>query len=121
MIIATPMIIDGIVRKIPKGKLTTVSAIMDRLAADLGVDTCCPMTTGIFLRIVAEAAEEDQAAGRKEISPYWRVLKTNGALNPKYPGGIQAHAEKLQVEGHEIDKTRKTWRVQDFSKRLTKL
>lgn len=74
MIIATPMIIDGIVRTIPKGKLTTVSAIMDRLAADFGTDSACPITTGIFLNIVAKAAEEERAAGIKSIAPYWRVL-----------------------------------------------
>ena len=121
MIIATPMIIDGIVRKIPKGKLVTVSVIMDRLAQDSGADSACPMTTGIFLRIVAEAAEEDRAAGRKEIAPYWRVLKTKGALNPKYPGGMEAHAAKLEEEGHEIDKVRKTWKVVDFEKQLAKI
>lgn len=121
MIIATPMIIDGIVRTIPKGKLATVSAIMDRLAADFDTDSACPITTGIFLNIVAKAAEEDRAAGRKRIAPYWRVLKTKGALNPKYPGGMQAHAAKLEEEGHEIDKVRKTWKVTDYEKRLVKL
>jgi hypothetical protein len=121
MIIATPTIIDGIVRKIPKGKLTTVSAIMDRLVADFGTDSACPITTGIFLNIVAKAAEEDRAAGRKQIAPYWRVLKSKGALNPKYPGGMQAHAAKLEEEGHEIDKVRKTWKVADYEKRLAKL
>ncbi len=121
MIIATSMIIDGIVRKIPKGKLTTVSTIMDRLCEDFGTDSACPMTTGIFLGIVAKAAEENRAAGRKKIAPYWRVLKSKGALNPKFPGGMDAHAAKLEAEGHEIDRTRKTWKVQDFSKRLARL
>ena len=121
MIIATPMIIDGIVRKIPKGKLVTVSAIMDRLAEDFGTDSACPITTGIFLGIVAKAAEEDRAAGREQIAPYWRVLKSKGALNPKFPGGMEAHAAKLEAEGHEISKIRKTWKVRDFEQRLTEL
>ncbi len=121
MIIATPMIIDGIVRKIPKGKLATVAQIMDKLCEDFGTDSACPMTTGIFLRIVAEAAEEDRAAGREGIASYWRVLKTKGALNPKYPGGMEAHAAKLEAEGHTVEKIRKTWKVQDFEKRLAKL
>lgn len=121
MVIATPKIIDGIVRMIPKGKLTTVSAIMDRLAADFGTDSACPITTGIFLNIVAKAAEEECAAGMRRISPYWRVLKTKGALNPKFPGGMEAHAAKLKKEGHEIDKARKTWKVTDYEKRLAKL
>lgn len=121
MIIATPMIIDGIVRKIPKGKLATVVQIMDKLCEDFGTDTACPMTTGIFLGIVAKAAEEDRAAGRKKIAPYWRVLKSNGELNPKFPGGMETHAAKLEAEGHEIEKIRKTWKVRDFEKRLAEL
>ncbi|MBA7682924.1 hypothetical protein ES703_91280 [subsurface metagenome] len=121
MVIATPRIIDGIVRRIPKGKLATVAQIMDRLCEDFGTDSACPMTTGIFLGIVAKAAEEDRAAGRKEIAPYWRVLKTKGALNPKYPGGIEGHAAELEAEGHTVEKIRKTWKVRDFEKRLAEL
>lgn len=121
MVIGTAMLVDSLVRKVPSGKLVTVSQIMDRLAQDSGADSACPMTTGIFLRIVAEAAEEDRAAGRKEIAPYWRVLKTKGALNPKFPGGIEGHAAELEAEGHEISKIRKTWKVRDFEKRLAEL
>jgi alkylated DNA nucleotide flippase Atl1 len=121
MVIATPKIIDGIVRKIPEGRLVTVGQIMDRLCADYNTETACPMTTGIFLNIVAKAAEEDRAAGRKQIAPYWRVLKSKGALNPKFPGGMDAHAAKLEAEGYEIDRTRKTWKVADYEKRLANL
>ena len=119
MVIATPMIVEDIVRKIPKGGLTTVSAIMEKLCEDFCTDSACPITTGIFLNIVAKAAEEDLAAGRKDIAPYWRVLKTKGALNPKYPGGMEAQAERLEAEGHEIEKTRKTWKVKGFERQLT--
>jgi alkylated DNA nucleotide flippase Atl1 len=121
MVIATPKIIDGIVRKIPEGKLVTVGQIMGRLCADYKTDAACPMTTGIFLNIVAKAAEEDRAQGHEQITPYWRVLKTKGALNPKFPGGMEAHAAKLEAEGHEIDRTRKTWKVESFEKRLAEL
>jgi len=120
MVIATPKIIDGIVRKVPKGKLATVVQIMDRLCADYKTEAACPMTTGIFLGIVAKAAEEERATGMKRIAPYWRVLKTKGTLNPKYPGGMEAQAAKLETEGHEVDKVRKTCKVVDFEKRLAK-
>jgi hypothetical protein len=32
---------------------------------------------------------EDEAEGRKHITPFWRTLKFQGELNPKYPAGIQ--------------------------------
>ena len=78
------------------------------------------MTMGIFLMIVAQAAEEDFQAGKKRISPYWRVIKSDGSLNPKFPGGVQAQALHLKEEGHDIvaDKGNKPPRVRDFEKAL---
>jgi hypothetical protein len=45
------------------------------------------MTTGIFAWIAANAAEEQKRKGEKEITPYWRTLKSGGVINEKYPGG----------------------------------
>ncbi|MBD3284986.1 hypothetical protein GF359_01295 [candidate division WOR-3 bacterium] len=120
MVIATPGIIDGMVRKVPEGKLATINQIMDKLCEEYETEAACPMTTGIFIGIVAKAAEEERAAGMKRIAPYWRVLKTKGALNPKYPGGMETQAVRLEQEGHKIDRTRKTWRVADFEEKLVK-
>src|SRR5436190_5958410 len=73
MLIPKPLDVDALIRKARKGKLVTVSEIRSRLARDNGVDTTCPLTTGIFVRIAAEAAEEDLRDGKKKITPYWRV------------------------------------------------
>jgi alkylated DNA nucleotide flippase Atl1 len=101
MLIARPLDIQALIQQIPEGKVLTVRGLMDRLAVDAGTDTTCPMTTGIFLRIVAEVAELDRADG-SPVAPYWRVLKKGGKLNPKFPGGAVAHAKKLESEGHEV-------------------
>jgi alkylated DNA nucleotide flippase Atl1 len=66
------------------------------------VDVTCPLVTGIFLRIVAEAAEEERIAGKPDITPYWRVLREEGGLNAKFPGGIDAQARRLMEEGHTV-------------------
>lgn len=121
MLIATPKLIDALVRQIPSGRLATVAQIMARLAKDHKCDSTCPMTTGIFLRIVAEVAEEDSGAGRKQVTPYWRVIKTDGSLNDKFPGGTARHAGQLRAEGHRIDTTRKMPRVAGFEARLVAL
>jgi len=110
MLIATPMMVKSIVDKIPKGELLSVNDVREKLVKSYKekADTTCPMTTGIFLRIVAEAAEEDlRVRGKKKISPYWRVLKAGGKLNPKYPGGVVMQAERLKSEGHKIKNNRK--------------
>ena len=94
MLIPTPKLVEELLRRIPKGKLVTVGEIRRRLAADFAADVTCPLTTGIFVRIVAEAAEEDRANGRQRIAPYWRVVKDDGGLNPKFPGGEQLQARQ---------------------------
>jgi alkylated DNA nucleotide flippase Atl1 len=60
------------------------------------------LTTGIFVRIAAEAAEEVASTGNPKITPYWRVLKDDGSLNPKFPGGVDRQAEKLRAEGQQM-------------------
>ena len=72
------------------------------LARKYDADVACPLLTGIFVRIAAEAAEEEAAAGKTRITPYWRVLKDDGSLNPKFPGGVERQEERLRDEGHRI-------------------
>jgi hypothetical protein len=123
MLIATPLLVDNLVRQVTNGKLVTIGQIRERLARDFRVDSTCPLTTGIFLRIAAETAEEDLRAGRKEITPYWRVVRDNGSLNERFPGGVEGQAEHLKEEGHIIEpgKGKKPPRIKDFESFLVKL
>jgi alkylated DNA nucleotide flippase Atl1 len=81
------------------------------------------MTTGIFIRIIAEAAEEDLREGKKQITPYWRVIKDDGSLNEKFPGGAEMQAERLRQEGHAIEprKGKRPPKVVGFERCLIKL
>jgi 6-O-methylguanine DNA methyltransferase, DNA binding domain len=106
MLIPTPILVDEVIRKVPKGKLVTVSEIRRRLAIEFSADVSCPLTTGIFIRIVAEAAEENRAGGRKRVTPYWRVVKDDGTLNPKFPGGVTNQAKYLRAEGFKVVRNR---------------
>jgi hypothetical protein len=123
MVVARPKDVDALMKKPRKGRLTTVKQIMAQVAKQHGADTACPMTTGIFVRIAAEAAEEELAEGRKRVTPYWRTLKADGRLNPKYPGGVQAQARRLRAEGHVIEKARgkQPPRVEDYESKLVTL
>lgn len=69
MLIPTPKLVDELLRTIPKSKLATVSELRRKLAADFKADVTCPLTTGIFVRIAAEAAEQDRERGRQRITP----------------------------------------------------
>jgi len=123
MLIPKPLDVDALVRQIHKGKVATVDQIRERLARDFGADLTCPLTTGIFLRIAAEAAEEDLRAGEKDITPYWRVIKGDGSLNEKLPGGVEAQARRLSDEGHRIEpgQAKRPPRVADFANSLQSL
>ena len=120
MLIATPLLVDALIRKVEKGKLVTVRQLRERLAKDFKVDSTCPLTTGIFVRIAAETAEEDLRMGKSEITPYWRVIRDDGSLNEKFPGGVVAQTAHLEEEGHTIEpgKGKKPPKVKEFEKAL---
>jgi len=118
MLIPTPKLIDAMIRKVPKGKVVTVSELRRKLAHDFRADVTCPLTTGIVVRIAAEAAEEDRANGKRRIAPYWRVIKDDGSMNPKFPGGLAQQTRYLRAEGFAVANKGKAPRVQDFDGRL---
>jgi hypothetical protein len=123
MLIPKPLDINALIHKVPKGKLVTVAQIRDKLAKAAHANCSCPMTTGIFLRIVAEVAEEDLRSGKRAVTPYWRVIKADGSLNEKFPGGVQTQATRLKEEGHIIEpnRDRKPPWVKNFEESLQKL
>ncbi len=120
VVIPAPEEVDEIMKKVPGGKLTTINQIRTILAQKHGASIGCPITTGIFAWVAANAAEEAAAEGEKNITPYWRTLKSGGELNPKYPGGLEAQAAHLKEEGHIIEpgKGKKPPKVKDFEKAL---
>lgn len=99
MYLAPPTDYDAVMRRVPPGRLTTVGDIRAYFARENGADFTDPITAGIFVSIAAWASH--QREGRDE-TPWWRTLKANGELNPKYPGGVQAQRERLEAEGHTV-------------------
>jgi hypothetical protein len=118
MVIPAPREVDALMRRVPRGKLTTINELRGALASKHGVDVGCPITTGIFAWIAAHAAEEAAAAGRKRITPYWRTLRSGGQLNEKYPGGVLELKKRLQAEGHKVVRRGKNFFVEDFQRSL---
>lgn len=102
ILVPHPREVDDFIRTVRKGSVTTTSRIREFLAAKHLADITCPLTTGIFVRIAAEAAEEDARDGKSRVTPYWRVVKDDGSLNPKFPGGVAQQAKRLRAEGHRV-------------------
>jgi alkylated DNA nucleotide flippase Atl1 len=123
VVVPAPKEVDELMGQVQKGKVVTVNRLREALAKKHGATIGCPMTTGIFSWIAAHAAVEAQAQGKKQITPWWRTLKADGELNPKFPGGVEAQAALLQAEGHTLvaGKGKKPPRVADLEARMGNL
>ncbi|PIP12602.1 MAG: hypothetical protein COT45_05880 [bacterium (Candidatus Stahlbacteria) CG08_land_8_20_14_0_20_40_26] len=120
VVIPAPKEVDKIMKKVPEGKLITINEIRAILAQKHGATIGCPITTGIFAWIAAHAAEEAKVEGKKNITPYWRTLKTGGVINEKYPGGVETQRKLLEKEGHKVIQKGKKYIVADIEKYLVR-
>ncbi len=89
MLISTSKEINARIRRTRPGTAITIAQFRERLAKSANADFTCPLSTGIFLRIVAEAALEALAAGDSidEVTPFWRVVEPDSALATKLSCG----------------------------------
>ena len=76
MLVGTPRMVDGYMRKVPEGEARTVAQMRTDLAKAHKAQIACPISTSIFARIAAEAALEEMADGKPadQVTPFWRVI-----------------------------------------------
>lgn len=113
MLVSTPLDIERVIRRVPAGSILRLDDLRAFLAAESGADYTCPLTAGIFLRVIAEAAEQENALGETNEVPYWRVVRMDGRLIEKLPGGEAAQASRLAEEGVPLTRKGKSIRVTD--------
>lgn len=94
MLISSPGEVREELFKVPPGKAITKAELGQRLAARHGADVTCPLTTGIFVRIVAEAALDEIEAGAnpEAVAPFWRVV------GPKDPAAKKIRCGRDWIE-----------------------
>ena len=100
MFIATPQLIDAYIQEIGIGKQIDLKTLRKDLAIEHNADATCPVTTGIFLRIVAEANYEKLQQGKsiEEITPFWRVIEPNSSLAKKLTFGQNFLLQQIEKE-----------------------
>jgi alkylated DNA nucleotide flippase Atl1 len=113
VVIAAPREVDACMRAVRRGAVATLDAIRASLAAAHGATIACPITTGIFANYAAHAAEEARAEGSKDVTPWWRTLRADGEMPPKFPGAPQLQRTLLEAEGHTVVARGKRWFVVD--------
>lgn len=77
--------------------------IRETLAKAKKVLVTAAIPTGVYLKFIALAEEEERPIKKDNVTPYWRVLIPDGAINIKYPGGAERQIELLESEGHRIE------------------
>ncbi|MFO1166996.1 MAG: hypothetical protein U1E19_02600 [Rhodoblastus sp.] len=98
MLVPSARLIDAAIRAIPPGAFTDARGLRAQLAAAHGAEVCCPITTGILLRMVAEASLEAQARGTPDATPFWRVIDENAPIAGKLSCGRAFVARRRRDE-----------------------
>jgi alkylated DNA nucleotide flippase Atl1 len=106
MLISSPEEVEQFIAEIPPGRAVTLTELRQELARRHNAAIACPMSTAIFVNIVARAyAERETKEGTPSIG-WWRVLTSAGKLNPKFPGGVQEQGRRLRAEGVSLESFR---------------
>ena len=101
MLVATPRIVEEYVKNIPEGSSSTLQQMSQDLAREYGAEYSCPITSGIFLRIVAEHAYEELQTGKPvdEMAPFWRIIDSKAPAAKKLTFGMDFLKEERRKEG----------------------
>jgi hypothetical protein len=101
LLVATPRVVERYIKQIPKGTSVSPQTLRRDLASEYKADATCPISTGIFLRIVAEAAYEQHQAGKslKEIAPFWRVIDEKSPAAKRLTCGAEFVKTQRTKEG----------------------
>jgi hypothetical protein len=101
LFVGTPMIIEDYIRKIPHAEFRTVHRMRNELARKNQCDATCPVSTAIFVRMIAEASIEQMAEGKaiSELTPFWRLLEPDSKIAQKLSIDSQwiAHQRELEL------------------------
>lgn len=98
LLISSPLEIHQYIQtQIPAGSTLSPALLRENLARLHQADATCPVSTGIFLRIVAENAcdELEQGQSIHQVCPFWRVVAPDSTT-----------AKKLRVDSKWLEAVR---------------
>ncbi len=100
MLIATPLMIAAYIQSIPSGIIRDAKTIRKDLALKYDADNTCPLTYGIFLRIVSEYHYElyMQDNGTDNVVPFWRAISPKSPLLKKLTFDAQFIVDRQNEE-----------------------
>lgn len=101
MLVSSPQEVEAYINQLPFGATRTVTQMRADLAQQHAADGTCPVSTAIFLRVVAEAALEELAKGStvERITPFWRVVDPADKVAKKLTCGPEFVRAQRECEG----------------------
>lgn len=101
MLISSPGEIAGYIARIPRGETRTIDRLRNELARKAGANAMCPVTTAIYLKVVAEVALADLAEGKAlaDVVPFWRVVLPDSKVAKKLSCGPDHVAHLIALDG----------------------
>ncbi len=83
--ISCPVEVAEELKSITPGSIMSIQAFRRRLADKNKCDATCPVSTSIFLRIVAEHTWEEfsRTGSTKNLAPFWRVVESSSPMAKK--------------------------------------
>ena len=101
--IASPGVIANDISRVPAGETRSIERMRHELARKNGATATCPVTTAIYLKVVAEAALQDLARGLpvESVTPFWRVIDPGGKIANRLTCDSEfiRHARELERAG----------------------
>ena len=83
--ISCPMEVAQELKNIPTGTTMSIQAFRRRLAEKNNCDATCPVSTSLFLKIVAEHAWEEynRTGSTQDLAPFWRAVDASSPMAKK--------------------------------------
>ena len=100
MLISSPGDVATYLAKIPKGETRTIERLRNELARKAGAQSMCPVTTAIYLRVVAEVSLRDLEEGKRleDVVPFWRVVTPDSKVAKKLSCGPDHVAHLIALD-----------------------
>jgi hypothetical protein len=103
LFVGTPDVVATYIKKIPLGETRTIERMRREIARKNECDAMCPVSTAIFLRMVAEGAWDEIESGEPldAVVPFWRLIEPGSTIAKKLrvDSAWIAHQRALENRG----------------------
>jgi alkylated DNA nucleotide flippase Atl1 len=117
MVIPRPIDVYECIKNIRKGNIVTTKQIREFLAKKYNADVACAWSTSVFINLSANASVQMQDFDM----PFWRVLKSDGSTNSKFPDSPNKQVAMLIKEGFNVQNVGSKFFVKDYEMFLYRL